>query len=159
MKRMIFLWGIFLLVAPSGSQAQVVIGSVRGDIELFTGEVECPSLPSGCILCVNDVDTTGDNRLIVAAGTVTATVQTVGLVEGVVRPFVLLDGLEIAPDLLPAGSYFRAGVRWSDLPFPASCDGSPPGVTFEIADLGEMTRSGDGSMFVDINASHASEIP
>jgi hypothetical protein len=154
------LIGVFALIAAVlPVRAEVRIVPVMGDIELSAGEVSCPSLPSGCTLCINDEDTTGDNRLIIAIGETYPFTVTTGYAAGVVRPFVIIDGVRLTPDLFPCGAYLRCGVSWSDYFTPYACDGTPPGVTYQIGSMPEVTVTGDGSTHFDIPATDASEVP
>jgi hypothetical protein len=148
----IFISVFALLTAVLPVRADVRIVPVMGDIELSAGEVSCPSLPSGYMLCINDEDTTGDNRLIIAIGETYPFIVTTGYAAGVVRPFVVIDGVRLTPDLFPCGAYLRCGVSWSDYFTPYSCDGTSPGVTYQIGSMPEVTVTGDGSTHVDIPA-------
>jgi len=152
------VFGLILLAAvPVRADLRVV--PVKGDIVLTSGEVSCPSLPSGCTLCINDEDTTGDNRLIIAMGETYPFTTTTGFAEGVVRPFVEVDGARIPPDLLPCGAWFRYGIGWQDYFTPNPCDGTAPGVTYQIGSMPEVTVTGDGNDTFTIPATEASEVP
>jgi hypothetical protein len=157
MSRIIpILLVLVAIVPPVGAQVRVV--PVMGDIELSAGEVSCPSLPSGCTLCINDEDTTGDNRLIIALGETYPFITTEGYAAGVVRPFVVVDGVRLTPDLLPCDAYFRSGVSWSDDFTPNACGATPPGVTYQIGTMPEATVTGDGSAYFTIPATEANEV-
>lgn len=152
--------GVFiLLTGVLPVRADVLITPVKGNIVLSAGEVSCPSQPSGCWMCINDEDTTGDNRLIIALGEDYPFVPTLGYAAGVVRPFVEIDGVRITPDILPCGAYFRSGVYWLDRFTPPSCDGVPPGVTYQIGTMPAVTVTGDGETDFDIPATDAIEVP
>ena len=158
MSRLIIA-AIFLLGSAFPSAADVRISPVMGDIELTSSEVSCPSQPSGCFLCINDEDTTGDNRLILALGASSPFLVTVGHATGVVRPFVEIDGVRLTPDLLPCGAYFRSGLYWFDRFTPPACPGTPPGVTYQIGNMPEVTVTGDGEADFEIPATDAMEVP
>lgn len=158
MSRFPFI-GLILLVATVPARADVRIAPVMGDFIFTTAEVSCPSQPSGCYICVNDEDTTGDHRLMLAFGASSPFLVTTGYVAGVVRPFVEIDGVRLTPDLLPCGAYFRSGLFWFDRFTPPACDGSPPGVTYQIGSMPEVTVSGDGTTDIEFLATEAMEIP
>jgi hypothetical protein len=151
---------VFMLLAgvlPASADVRIV--PVMGDIELSAGEVSCPSLPSGCLLCINDENTTGDNRLIIAIGETYPFTVTTGYAAGVVRPFVIVDGVRLTPDLFPCDSYLRCGVNWSDYFTPYACNGTSPGVTYRIGSMPEVTVTGDGSTHFTIPATEAIQVP
>lgn len=157
-RRVDLRFAATMLLIPGAAIAQSVHQPVKGFVEVLEQEITCAH-PNACFFCINDEATTGDNRLVVAIGSVLAGVEVSGLVEGVVHPFVEVDGVTLTPPLLPAGAFFRAGVRWSDLPFAPACDGTPPGVTYEIGGMPEMTESGDGETTIDIPVEVADGIP
>jgi hypothetical protein len=157
MRRILCLALIAIAGAlPAG--ADVVITPVKGDIELTSSFVSCPSNPSGCLLCVNDEDT-GHELLMVALGGTSAFLVIEGYAEGFVRPVVEIDGVILTPDILPCGAFFRSGIRWLDRFTPPACNGTPPGVTFQVAAMPETTVTGDGDLVVDIPATEASVVP
>lgn len=157
MARVILI-GLILLCGTLPARADVRFVPVMGDIVLSVGEVSCPSQPSGCWLCINDEDTTGDNRLILALGEDYPFVTTTGIAEGVVRPFVVVDGVRLTPDLLPCNAYFRFGIAWSDRFTPNPCGTTPAGVTYQIGTLPGATVTGDGTAYFTIPATEASEV-
>ena len=113
----------------ASARAQIVHTPVFGDIELEIAEIECPSEPSACFFCVNDVDDPGDHRLIIALGQRLPWIPVWANAQGFVRPFVEIDGVHVPPSLLPTGSFFRSGLYWLDRFIPPSCSGDvPPGV-------------------------------
>jgi len=144
-----------LALAPPAVAGEVVHTPVFGDVELTTAEIECPGHSGACFLCVNDVDAPGDHRLMVAVGQAIAFEVVTALVEGVVRPFVEIGGIEVGPSLMPTEAYFRFGFLWRDTPFPPSCDGVAPYVTYRFGDAGDTTVSGDGTIDVDIPVGQA----
>jgi hypothetical protein len=148
-----------LLAAVLPARAEVRIVPVMGDIELSAGEVSCPSLPSGCLFCINDENTTGDNRLMIAIGETYPFTVTTGYAAGVVRPFIVVDGVRLTPDLFPCDAYLRFGISWSDKFTPPACDGAPPGVTYRIGSIPEATVTGDGSAHFTMPATEAIEVP
>lgn len=159
MARIIITSILALLAAVPPVRANVRIAPVMGNIELSAGEVSCPSLPSGCMLCINDENTTGDNRLMIAIGETYPFIVTTGYVAGVVRPFIVIDGVRLTPDLFPCGAYLRCGVSWSDYFTPYACGATPPGVTYQIGSMPEVTVTKDGSAHFIIPATEASEVP
>ncbi len=147
-------------LAAGDAPAEVVIEPVMGDVQLDVAEVECSDYPSGCMLCVNDVDNPGDTRLIVACGQRLPGVATWANVQGTVRPFVVLDGVEVTPSLLPFGSRVRTRLGWLDRAYPPSCPGGvPPGVTYAIGDDPTRTVTGDGEATVEVDAGFGDVIP
>ena len=157
MTRILSITLILLAGAPP-ARALVRVAPVMGYIELSTGEVSCPSLPTGCTLCINDENTTADNRLVLALGETYPFTTTTGYAAGVVRPFVVVDGVTLTPDLLPCDAYFRFGVGWKDFFTPNPCSGNPAGVTFRIGSLPEETVTLDGSAYYTIPATEACEV-
>ncbi len=155
----IFVASILLLTNAAVAPAQTLVTPVMGDIELTTSDVSCPSQPSGCYLCINDEDTTGDNRLILALGASSPFLVTVGHASGVVRPFVMVDGVRLTPDMLPCGAFFRSGLYWFDRFTPPACSGTPPNVTYQIGSMPEVTVTGDGTTDIEIPAIDAMEVP
>lgn len=156
--KSVFLGLVALAAASPVVAGEVVVTPVLGDVELFTAEIECPGHSGACFLCVNDVDAPGDHRLMVAVGQAIAFEEVTALVEGVVRPFVEVDGITVGPALLPTNATFRFGFRWRDTPFPPSCDGVAPHVTYRFGDAGDTTVSGDGTLEVLIPAAEALEV-
>jgi hypothetical protein len=156
-RNVISVFVLLVGVLPAGADVRIV--PVMGDIQLDAGEVSCPSLPSGCLLCINDENTTGDNRLIIAIGETYPFIVTTGYASGVLRPFVIVDGVRLTPDLFPCDAYLRCGVAWSDDFTPYACDGTPPGVTYQIGSMPEVTVTGDGSTHFTIPGTEASQVP
>ncbi len=151
---------VFLLPClPVSAHAQVSHTPVLGDFEFSELTVSCPANPSGCFTCVNDADTTGDHRLMLVLGASFPNLVTTGRAEGVLRPFLDIDGVRVTPDLFPCGAVLRAGIQWLDRPLAQTCDGTPVSVTYQIGNDPEVTVTGDGNTQVLIPADQAHEIP
>jgi hypothetical protein len=59
---------VALLAVVPQVHADVRIAPVMGYIELSAGEVSCPSLPTGCLFCLNDENTTAECFALGRAG-------------------------------------------------------------------------------------------
>jgi hypothetical protein len=130
-----------------------------GDVEFSAAEITCPTHEGACFLCVNDVDDPGDHRLMIAVGQSIPAEPVWAFLEGVVRPFVEIDGHRVDPVLLPSEAFFRSGFKWLDRIAPPHCEGTAPHVTYAFGDVPPTTVSGDGEILVDLPASTGSEIP
>jgi hypothetical protein len=150
---------VALLAVVPQVHADVRIAPVMGYIELSAGEVSCPSLPTGCLFCLNDENTTADHRLMLAIGATSPFIVTTGYAAGVIRPFIEIDGVRLTPDLFPCDAYLRCGVFWMDRFTPPACGTTPPGVTYTIGSMPEVAVTGDGSTHFTIPATEASEVP
>ena len=146
-----------LAAGPRSTVAEVVHQPVYGDIVITSPDFECPVGP--CRFCINDVDDPGDHRLMLAFGVTQPGQAAWGPVDGTVAPFVVIDGVTVAPSLLPEGSYFLSGLQWRDFPFPPNCNGSPPFLTYRIGAVPESTVAGDGVVPIVIPAEGADVIP
>jgi len=148
---------LLLLILPSTAPAAST--PVRGEFELSEFGVSCPANPPGCWTCVNDALTTDDHRLVLALGVSYAALQTTGVAEGVLRPFLLVDGVRLDPPLFPCGATLHSGLRWLDRPLAPGCGGTPVGFTYRIGSAPEVTVSGDGNTFLVIGEDELAEIP
>lgn len=157
-RRHVAVLAAALATIPAAAAAQSIHQPVKGSVDVLEHEITCAH-PNACFFCINDENTTADHRLLVAIGSVLAATEVSGFVEGIVRPFVEIDGVTLTPPLLPTGAFFRSGLRWSDLPFPPSCDGTSPGVIYRIGDTGDIAESGDGDTTIDIPVAEADAIP
>lgn len=157
MTRILFLLVCGTLCADPAEA--VVYTPVRGYVDFTTFTVSCPGQIDGCYTCVNDENTTADHRLIIALGASLPNTMTTGLAQGVVRPFIEIDGVQLDATLFPCGSFLRSGIFWRDLPFAPNCPDTAKGVLYRIGDMPQVEVAGDGSTFLDIPAADAQEIP
>lgn len=148
---------LLLLILPSVALAAST--PVRGEFEFSEFQVSCPANPAGCWTCVNDDATTGDHRLIVALGANFPALPTTGVAEGVLRPFLLVDGVRLDPGLFPCGATLHAGIKWLDRPLARACGDTPVSVTYQIGSAPAVTVNGDGNTSVTIPGDELAEIP
>jgi hypothetical protein len=136
-----------------------VHGPVLGEFELMELTVSCNTGAPACYTCINDANTTGDSRLMLALGASYPNMVTTGRAEGVLRPFIEIDGVRLDPPLMPCGSFLRSGIKWFDRPFAQNCPDTTKGVIYQIGGMSQAEVTGDGEVFLDIPIEEAAEIP